>query len=166
MQGGWILATCPCVLYTSTNIKNAVRFRNTSMGRFCISNFTQFYQNRILTMNYCSVKDCISTSSYKNVILHTIKEKWIAIVKWKTDSPNRICSRYFKNKCCRSLYGKKLWNNAVPIDLAVRTDCHVQVIKKDHNYALPSSQGTIQLLQDSAEMGMKYREICYNLQKR
>ena len=115
------------------------------MGRFCISNFTQFYQNRILTMNYCSVKDCISTSSYKNVILHTIREKWIAIVKWKTDSPNRICSRYFKNKCYRSLYGKKLWNN-------------VQVIKKDHNYALPSSQETIQLLQDSAEMGMKYRE--------
>ena len=136
------------------------------MGRFCILNFTQFSQNRILTMKYCSVKDCNSTSSCKNVILHTIKEQWIAIVKWKTDSPNRICSRYFKNKCYRSLYGKKLWNNAVPIDLAVRTDCHVQVIKKDHNYALPSSQGTIQLLQDSAEMGMKYREICYNLQKR
>ena len=34
----------------------------------------------------------------------------------------------------------------------------VQVIKKDHNYALPYSQETIQLLQ---EMGMKY-----NLQKR
>ena len=31
----------------------------------------------------------------------------------------------------------------------------VQVIKKDHNYALPSSKETIQLLQ---EMGMKYRE--------
>jgi len=31
-------------------------------------------------------------------------------------------------------------------------------------YALPYSQETIQL-QDSAEMGMKYRERCYNLQK-
>ena len=39
----------------------------------------------------------------------------------------------------------------------------VQVIKKDHNYALPYSQETIQLLQ---EIGMKYRERCYNLQKR
>ena len=45
--------------------------------------------------------------------------------------------------------------NAVPTDLAVPTDFHVQVIKKDHNYSLPSSQETIQLLQDSAEMGMK-----------
>ena len=61
---------------------------------------------------------------------------------------------------------KKLWNNAVPIYLAVPTDFHVQVIKKDQNYSLPSSQETIQLLQDSAEMGMKNREICYNLQKR
>ena len=61
---------------------------------------------------------------------------------------------------------KGSWNNAVPIDLAVTTDFHVQVIKKDHNYSLPSSQETIQLLQDSAEMGMKYREKCYILQKR
>ena len=50
--------------------------------------------------------------------------------------------------------------------MAVTTDFHVQVIKKDHNYSLPSSQETIQLLQDSAEMGMKYREKCYILQKR
>ena len=109
-------------------------------------------------MKYCSVKDCNSTSSCKNVILHTIKEQWIAIVKWKTDSPSRIYSVHFENKCYRSPYGKKVWNNAVPIYLALTTDFHVQVIKKDHNYALPSSQGTIQLLQDSAEMGMKYRE--------
>ena len=46
----------------------------------------------------------------------------------------------------------------IPIDLAVTTDFHVQVIKKDHNYFPPYSQETIQLLQDSAEMGMKYRE--------
>ena len=136
------------------------------MGRFCILNFTEFSQNRILTMRYCSVKDCISTSSCKNVILHTIKEQWIAIVKWKTDSPSRISSRHFENKCYRSLYGKKLWNNVVPTDLAETTDFHVQVIKKDHNYTMPYSQETIQLLQDSAEMGMKYRERCYNLQKR
>ena len=116
-------------------------------------------------MKYCSVKDCISTSSCKNVILHTIKEQWIAIVKWKTDSPSRISSRHFENKCNRSIYGKKLWNNAVPTDLAETTDFHVQVIKKDHNYTMPYSQETIQLLQDSAEMGMKYREI-YNHQKR
>ena len=89
----------------STHIKYAVRFRSTSVWGGFVSKI-QFYQNRILTMEYCSVKDCISTSSYKNVILHTIKEQWIAIVKWKTDSPNRICSRYFKNKCYRSLYGK------------------------------------------------------------
>ena len=54
----------------------------------------------------------------------------------------------------------------IPIDLAVTTDFHVQVIKKDHNYFPPYSQETIQLLQDSAEMGMKNRERCYNLQKR
>ena len=118
------------------------------------------------TMNYCYLKDCNRTSSSENIILHTLKEQWIAIVKWKTDFPRRICSRHFKNKCYRSLCGKKLWNNAVPIDLAVTTDLHVQVIKKDHNYSLPSSQETIQLLQDSAEMGMKNRERCYNLQKR
>ena len=75
----------------------------------------------------------------------------------------------FSNKCYRSLYGKKLWNNAVlavPIDLALTTDFHVQVIKKDHNYSLLSSQETIQLLQDSAELGMKYREKRYIFQKR
>ena len=43
----------------------------------------------------------------------------------------------------------------MPIYLSVPTYFHVQVIKKDHNYAPPSSQETIQLLQ---EMGMKYRE--------
>ena len=101
------------------------------MGRFCILNFTQFSQNLILTMNYCFVKDCNRTSSCENIIQHTIKEQWIAIVKWKTDSPSRICSQHFENKCCRSLYGKKLWNNSVPIDLAVTRDFHVQVIKKD-----------------------------------
>ena len=116
-------------------------------------------------MKYCSVKDCNNTSSCKNVILHRIKEQWIAIVKWKTDFLSLLCSRHFENKCYRSLYGKKLWNNVVPTDLAETTDFHVQVIKKDHNYTMPYSQETIQLLQDSAEMGMKYREI-YNLQKR
>ena len=35
-------------------------------------NFTQFSQNRILTMKYCSVKDCIRTSSCENVILHSL----------------------------------------------------------------------------------------------
>ena len=54
----------------------------------------------------------------------------------------------------------------LPIDWAVTTDFHVQVIKKDHNYSLLSSQETIQLLQDSAELGMKYREKRYILQKR
>ena len=114
------------------------------MGRFCIFHFTQFYQNRILTMKYCSVKDCNSTPSCKNVILHTIKEQWIAIVKWKQILLDGY--RHFKNKCYRSLYCKRLWNNAVPIDLSVPTDFHVQVIQKDHNYALPYSQETIQLL--------------------
>ena len=71
-----------------------------------------------------------------------------------------------KINAIRSLYCKSLWNNAVPIDVAVTTDFHVQVIKKDHNYSPPYFQETIQLLQDSAEMGMKYREKCYILQKR
>ena len=53
------------------------------MGRFCILNFTQFSQNRLLTMKYCSVKDCNSTSSCENIILHTIKEQWIATVNGK-----------------------------------------------------------------------------------
>ena len=101
------------------------------MGIFCILNFTQFSQNRILTMNYCSVKDCNPTSSCENVILHMLKEQWIAIVKWKTDSPSRVYSVHFENKWYRSLYGKKVWNNDVPIYLAVTTDVHVQVIKKD-----------------------------------
>ena len=115
-------------------------------GEVLYLKFTQFSQNRILTMKYCSVKDCNSPSSCKNAILHTIKEQWIALDKWKTDSSSQICSRHFENKCYRSLFGKKLWNNAVPIYLAVTTDCHVQVIKKDHNYSLPYSQETIQLL--------------------
>ena len=53
--------------------------------------------------------------------------------QWKTDSPDRISSRHFENKCYRTFYCKKLWHNAVPIDLAVTyTDFHVHVIKKDH----------------------------------
>ena len=59
------------------------------MVRFCNLNFTQFSHNRLLTMKYCSVKDCNSTSSCENAILHTIKERWIAIVKWKTNSPEK-----------------------------------------------------------------------------
>ena len=46
--------------------------------------FTQFSQNRLLTMEYCSVKDSNNMTSCEDVILHTIKEQWIAIVKWKT----------------------------------------------------------------------------------
>ena len=46
--------------------------------------FTQFSQNRLLTMKYCFVKDCNITSSCENGILHSIKEKWILIVTWKT----------------------------------------------------------------------------------
>ena len=43
------------------------------MGRLCILNSTQFSQNSLLTMKYCSVKDGNSMSSCENVILHTIK---------------------------------------------------------------------------------------------
>ena len=43
--------------------------------RICILNFTQFSQNRLLSMKYCSLKDCNSTPSCENVILHTIKER-------------------------------------------------------------------------------------------
>ena len=71
------------------------------MGRFCFLNFTQ---NSVLTMTYCSVKDCKCTSSCENIILHTIKEQWIAIIKWKTNSPSRICSRHFEKQCYSSQY--------------------------------------------------------------
>jgi len=74
------------------------------MGRFWILNFTQSYQNHLLTIKYCSVKDCNSTSSCENVILQVIKEQWIAIVKWKTNSPRRICSRHFEKQCYSSQY--------------------------------------------------------------
>ena len=47
-------------------------------GEVLYLKFYSFSQNRILTMKYCSVKDCNSTFSCKNVILHTIKEQWIA----------------------------------------------------------------------------------------
>ena len=79
------------------------------MGRFCILNFTQFSQNRILTMKYCSVKDCNSTSSCKNVILHTIKEQWIGLVKCKTNFPSRISSRHFEKKMLQ----KSLWQKVM-----------------------------------------------------
>jgi len=39
--------------------------------------YLEFYsisQNSLLKMKYCSVKDCNSTSSFENGILHTIKE--------------------------------------------------------------------------------------------
>ena len=135
------------------------------MGRFCILNFTQFYQNRILSMKYCSGKDCNRTSFCENVILHTLKEQCIAIVKWKTDSHSRICSRHFENKCYRSLFGKKVMEQCCThrFGCSYRFSCLSD--KERPWYALPYSQETIQL-QDSAEMGMKYRERCYNHQKR
>ena len=43
--------------------------------RICILNFTQFSQNRLLSMKYCSIKDCNSTPSCENVILHIIKDR-------------------------------------------------------------------------------------------
>ena len=56
------------------------------MGKFCILNFTQLSQTSLLMMKYCFVKDCKYTSSCENGILHTIKEKWILIVTWKTNA--------------------------------------------------------------------------------
>ena len=90
IQGGWALAICPCILAQDSvsllikDIKglwpiHTVQTSNMQyafgerMGRFCILNFTQFSQNRLLTMKYCSVKDCNITSFCENVILHTIK---------------------------------------------------------------------------------------------
>ena len=58
----------------STNIKYAVRFRSTSVQRG-ILHFTQFSQNCLLTMKYCSVKDCNSTSSCENEILQSAHDK-------------------------------------------------------------------------------------------
>ena len=43
-------------------------------GEVCILNFTQFSQNILLKMKYCSVKDCKCKYLCENVILQTIKE--------------------------------------------------------------------------------------------
>ena len=55
--------------------------------------FYSVFSESLLTMKYCFVKDCNSLSSCENGILHTIKELWILIVTWKTNSP----SKYFQN---------------------------------------------------------------------
>jgi len=79
----------PCIitLYTSDSLlikditrlwpKHTVQTSNMEykcMGRFCILNLTQFSQNHLLLLKYCSAKDCNSTSSSENGTLHTIKE--------------------------------------------------------------------------------------------
>ena len=59
------------------------------MGMFSILNLTQFSQNRLLTMKYCSVKDCKCTSSCENGILIPAHDKGVVDfnVTWKTNSP-------------------------------------------------------------------------------
>ena len=57
-------------------------------------------------MKYSSVIDCNTTSSCEIVILHTIKEQWIAIVKWKTNSLNRICNRHSEKNALEVLIVK------------------------------------------------------------
>ena len=37
-------------------------------------------------MKCCSVKDWFSPSLCENVILHFVKEQWLTLVKWKTNS--------------------------------------------------------------------------------
>ena len=64
------------------------------MGRFYILNFTQFSQNSLLTMKYCSVKDCKCKSSCENDILRIIKEKWILIVTWPIKGLEYIITVY------------------------------------------------------------------------
>ena len=78
----------------STNMKYAVCFPSTS-----ILNFTQFSQNRLWTMKYCSGEDCNSTPSCENVILHTVKESWILIVTWKTNSPFKYFQEITPDYC-------------------------------------------------------------------
>ena len=93
-QGGWNLATSSCVLawvYTwnsllAKNIKrlwpiHTVQTSNLQYafgvqvyGEVLYLEFTQFSQNSLLTMKYCSVKDCKCKSSCENGILHPIKE--------------------------------------------------------------------------------------------
>ena len=59
------------------------------VGRFCILNVTPFSQNSLLTMKYCSVKDCKCTSSWENGILIPAHDKGVVDfnVTWKTNSP-------------------------------------------------------------------------------
>ena len=93
-QGLWILATSPRVLvsvYTwdSLLIKDSNRlwpmravptsnmhyaFRVQVYWEVLYLEFYSVSQNSLLKMKYCSVKDCNSTSSFENGILHTIKE--------------------------------------------------------------------------------------------
>jgi len=78
------------------------------MGRFCILNFTPFSQNNLLTMKYCSVKDCKCTSSCENVILHTIMELWILVITLTANYP----FKYFQKPppstvICRLTFGSE-----------------------------------------------------------
>ena len=80
------------------------------MGRFCILNFNSVFSEPFINGEILlAVKDCNCTFSCKNVILHTIKEQWIAIVKCKTYSPSRICSRHFEKKMLQ----KSLWQKVM-----------------------------------------------------
>ena len=75
----------------STNINYAVRFQSIKcIGRFCILNFTQFSQTSLLTMKYCSVKDCKCTSSCENGIAHDI-----GIVDFNSYMKNKLSIQIF-----------------------------------------------------------------------
>ena len=70
-----------------TKIKYAVRFQSTSVwGGFVFELYSVFPELLINDEKY-SVKDCKSTSSCENGILHMIKEYRILIVTWKTNYP-------------------------------------------------------------------------------
>ena len=76
------------------------------MGRFCILNFNSVFSEPFINGEILLAgKDGNFTLSCKNVILHTIKEQWIGLVKCKTNSPSRISSRHFEKKMLQ----KFLW---------------------------------------------------------
>ena len=86
-------------------------------------------------MKYCSVKGCKTTNLSEGKRLHTFKNEWLDLGKWKSPKPNRICSDHFEAKSYKS--GKyRLHDNAKPSKFMSKSEKYTLI---DHNYALPSA---------------------------
>ena len=80
----------------------------TCMGRICILNFTPFSQNRTLTIKYCSVKDCYSTSSCKIGILQ------LKVMDFNSYMENKSPYKYFQKSPLGTViytltFGSEVW---------------------------------------------------------